>query len=318
VNMLDGLAKGARVAIVRLRSLGDCVLTTPAIHLLKHARPDLEIGVVVEDRFAAVFDRNPDIYCILVPKYGAILKWRPDLAINFHGATRSMLLTAASLARFRAGFAHHRGSWLYNVKIPRAQEILGEERTVHTAEHLASAMFYLGVPRSEIPRAILFADQRTSERPYAVIHPVAAAAYKTWRPDGFLAVAEYLEKTAGFDAVFIGSAEDDLSAFSRYRIVVGAPLGEVKSLIANASMFVGNDSGPAHIAAAFGIPVVVLYGRAEHQVVWAPWKATAARTLVSPEGISTIRTVDVIEAIAELKLEADGGVGCGRGRPPHN
>ena len=298
--MLDRLAKGAPVAIVRLRSLGDCVLTTPAIQLLKDARPDLEIGVVVEDRFAAVFERNPAISAILAPGYSALLKWRPELAVNFHGGTRSMLLTAASMARFRAGFAHHRGSWLYNIKIPRAQEILGEERTVHTAEHLTSAMFYLGVPRSEIPRAILFAGERPSERPYAVIHPVAAAAYKTWRPDGFLAVAEYLERTAALEPVFIGSSQDDLSAFSRYRIVAGAPLGEVKSLIAQASMFVGNDSGPAHIAAAFGVPLVVLYGRPEHQAVWAPWKVTAARTLVSADGISAIRTVDVIEAITEV------------------
>jgi len=298
--VLERLGKGARVAIVRLRSLGDCVLTTPGIQLLKQARPDLEIGVFVEGRFAAVFERNPDISGILPVKYDAIRNWRSELAINFHGGTRSIVLTAASLARFRAGFAHHRGSWLYNVKIPRAQEILGEERTVHTAEHLASAMFYLGVPRSEIPRAILFAEPRPSERPYAVIHPVAAAAYKTWRPDGFLAVAEYLEKAAALEPVFIGSAEDDLAKFSRYRIIAGAPLGEVKSLIANASMFVGNDSGPAHIAAAFGIPVVVVYGRPEHQLIWAPWKATAARTLVSPDGISAIRTVDVIEAIAEF------------------
>ena len=299
--MLDRIGKGARVAIIRLRSLGDCVLTTPAIQLLKRARPDLEIGVVVEDRFAGVFAGNPAISAILKPQYGAIRGWRPELSINFHGGTRSMLLAAASLARFRAGFAHHRGSALYNVKIPRAQEILGEERTVHTAEHLASAVFYLGVPLGEIPRAALFVDSRPAARSYAVIHPVAAAAYKTWRPEGFLAVAEYLEKTAALEPVFIGSGEDKLTEYSRYRIVSGAPLSEVKSLLANASMFVGNDSGPAHMAAAFGIPVVVLYGRLEHQVIWGPWKAVAARTLVSRGGILAIRIDEVIEAVAELK-----------------
>ena len=44
---------GCRVAAVRLRSLGDCVLTTPALDILKRARPDLRIAVVVEDRFGA-------------------------------------------------------------------------------------------------------------------------------------------------------------------------------------------------------------------------------------------------------------------------
>jgi heptosyltransferase-3 len=47
--------------------------------------------------------------------------------------------------------------WSYNIRIPAAQEVLGEDRPVHTAEHLAAAMFYLGVPRCEIPRARLIA-----------------------------------------------------------------------------------------------------------------------------------------------------------------
>ena len=58
-SAIDQLAPGSRVAIVRLRSMGDCVLTTPAIHLLKRHRPDLKIGVVVEDRFRDVYTGNP-------------------------------------------------------------------------------------------------------------------------------------------------------------------------------------------------------------------------------------------------------------------
>jgi ADP-heptose:LPS heptosyltransferase len=297
---LDDLPSGARVAVVRLRSLGDCVLTTPALELLKRSRPDLEIAVVVEARFAGVFEGNPAIAAILPPEYGAIFRWRPALCLNLHGGTRSMLLTLASRARIRAGFSHHRGSAIYSVQVPRAQEILAVERTVHTAEHLASAMFHLGVPIGDIPRARLFAEKRTAEKPYAVIHAAAAAPYKTWRPDGFLAVAEHIERSRGLEPVFIGSATDDFTPFCRYRIFAGAPLSDVKSLLAGASLFVGNDSGPAHIAAAFEIPLVVLYGRPEHQIVWAPWKAVAARTLVSPAAISEIQAAAVIEAIDEL------------------
>ena len=165
-SVLERLAPGSRVAVIRLRSLGDCVLTTPALELLKSARPDLAIAVVVEPRFAAVFDGNPAVAAILPPEYGAVARWRAALTINFHGGTRSQLLTLASLARVRAGFAHHRGAALYSVKIPRAQEILGVERTVHTAEHLASAMFYLGVRVGDVPRARLFATPAKAARPY--------------------------------------------------------------------------------------------------------------------------------------------------------
>ena len=128
---LDRVPQGGRIAIIRLRSLGDCVLTTPALAILQSARPDIETGVVVEERFSAVFEGNPAVSRILAPSYRAILKWRPTLTLNLHGGTRSQFLTAASLARLRAGFAHHKGAWLYNVKIPRAQQILGEERPVH-------------------------------------------------------------------------------------------------------------------------------------------------------------------------------------------
>jgi ADP-heptose:LPS heptosyltransferase len=174
------------------------------------------------------------------------------------------------------------------------------ERTVHTAEHLASAMFYLGAPIGEVPRARLFAEPRPVSRPYAVIHATAAASYKTWRAGGFLAVAGHLERARAWEPVFIGGGDDDLTPFHRYRVVAGAPLSEVKSLLAGASMFVGNDSGPAHMAAAFGIPLVVLFGRLDHQAIWAPWKAVAARTLASPEGIFGIETEDVIAAIEQL------------------
>ena len=82
----------------------------------------------------------------------------PGSRHQLHGGTRSIALTAASRARYRAGFQHYRARWAYNVILPRAQEVLGVERKVHTAEHLASAMFYLGAPPREIPRATLYAE----------------------------------------------------------------------------------------------------------------------------------------------------------------
>lgn len=281
--------------------MGDCVLTTPAIEILKSARPDLMIGVVVEDRFAAIFEGNPAISAILAPSSSAIFTWRPALCLNFHGGTRSMLLSLASRAPVRAGFGHHRGAALYHVRIPRAQEILGVERMVHTAEHLASAMFYLGCPLEEIPRARLFAEPRSAAARYAVLHPAAALPYKTWQAEGFLEVADYIQRTYSIEPIFIGGPGDDMTPFHRYRSIVGAPLGQVKSLLAAASLFVGNDSGPAHIAAAFDVPLVVLFARLDHQLVWAPWRARAARTLVSPQGVSGIRTADVIAAVAQLQ-----------------
>jgi heptosyltransferase-3 len=298
--VLDRLPEGARVAVIRLRSLGDSVLTTPALALAKQFRPDLKLSVVVEDRFAAVFAGNPDVDQILGPNAAGLARLRPNLALNLHGGATSVRLMLAAAAGWRAGFGHFRFQPMYNIRIPRAQEILSTDRTVHTAEHLASAMFYLGVPQSEIPRARLFAAPCSRNGPYAVLHPMASSLEKTWARENFLAVAKHL-RDLGIEPLFVAGADEDLSAFGEHCCFQGAPLEEVKSLLAGAALFVGNDSGPAHIAAAFGRPVVVLFGSSDVEN-WRPWR-TENVVLTSQGGIGAIEVSQVLEAVDSLSLQ---------------
>jgi heptosyltransferase-3 len=300
--VLDHVPRGARFLIIRLRSLGDCVLTTPAIALLKTARPDLHVGVVAEPRFQAVFTGNPHIAEVLDPAASAVWRFGADLCLNLHGGTRSAVLTAASRARRRAGFAHFRYGWVYNTRIPRAQQILGVERKVHTAEHVASAMFHLGVPMTEIPRAALFADAPAGGRPYAVIHPTASHPDKTWPVARFLEAARHLEAQCGLEPVFLTGPGEDSTPFAAHRRMEAATLEAVKSLLAGAALFVGNDSGPAHMAAAFGVPSVVLFGPSD-PVIWGPWKTTA-ETLIGKGAIAEIETAAVIGALERLRVRA--------------
>lgn len=299
-RVLDALPEGAAVVVIRLRSLGDCVLTTPALHLLKNARPDLGVAVVVEDRFAPVFRGNPDVAAVLPPSVAHVRRWRPALAINFHGGGRSLVLSTLSGAHFRAGFAHYRAPGVYNVRIPRAQEILGVERKVHTAEHLASAMFYLGVRPAPIPRARLFAQPERRPRPYAVVHPFAAAPEKTWSASRFAEMARRLHVSHGLDIIILAGPGEDPSPFAEFECAAGLSLERVQSLIAGASLFLGNDSGPAHIAAAFGIPVVVLFGPSD-PVVWAPWQVDS-QVLTAPGPIDSIEVEEVLRAAGRLRV----------------
>jgi heptosyltransferase III len=300
-TVLQRLPPGARVAVIRLRSLGDCVLTTPAISLLKQFRPDLHIAVVVDNPFRAVFTGNPDIDEVLPPKVSAVAAFRPDLVLNLHGGGTSAWLTFRSRAKLRAGFEHFRFARVYNIHIPRAQAILNVERTVHTAEHLASAMFFLGVPLSEIPKANLFVTARVRPRPYAVLHPMASAPEKTWPAASFLDVAEHIQQNLGLEPVFIAGPRESLTEFYRYTSVSGATLEEVKSLLASAALFVGNDSGPAHMAAAFGLPVVALFG-ASDPAIWHPWQ-TSAEVITSAGGIKSIPVSQVVEAVERLAAQ---------------
>jgi ADP-heptose:LPS heptosyltransferase len=288
-SVLDQLPRGARVAVIRLRSLGDCVLTTPALDILKRARPDLKLAVMVEDRFRAVFEGNPSLDAILGPSLPVLRAWSPRLCLNLHGGPRSAWMTAASGARFRAGFGHFRHRFAYNLRISRAQQILDVRRKVHTAEHLASAMFWLGAPRTEVPRARLYTvnPPEPPETPRAVIHAVAATPEKTWSAAGFTAVAAHL-RDRGMEPVFIGSPDDDLTPFRAFRVQKSS-LTHLKSLLASASLFVGNDSGPAHMAAAFGLPVVVIFGPSDPEI-WGPWR-TDSEVLRAPDPDQVLRAL---------------------------
>ena len=267
--------------------------------ILKRARPDVRLAVMVEDRYSAIFEGNPDVDQLL-PPFGELRWWRPQLCLNLHGGTRSALITAASGARFRAGFGHFRHQFIYNVRIPRAQQILGVERKVHTAEHLASAMFYLGAPLGEVPRARLVAGQAEPRSArLAVIHAVAATREKAWHAGGFLRVAEHLKET-GMEPVFIAGAGDDLSAFAAFRTIRGAPLDKIKTLLANAALFVGNDSGPAHMASAFGVPCVVVFG-ASDPGIWGPWR-TESDIVTAPGGIERVEPAQVLDALERLRM----------------
>jgi ADP-heptose:LPS heptosyltransferase len=297
-TIIDRLPRGSRVLVLRLRSLGDCVLSTPALHLLKLHRPDLELGVASERRFAPVFEGNPDLSAIVDPTVRSVRRFRPDVCLNLHGGSRSARLTALSGASCRAGFAHYSLPFIYNHRIPRAQVILGEERPVHTAEHMASAVFSLGVPVRDIPRARLFAEPERRDSAYAVIHPFASHPEKTWPPRFFLQLAQHLRRELDLQPVFISGPGEDLSPFQMWPTVASPPLRRTKQLLAGASAFVGNDSGPAHMAAAFGLATMVFFGPS-NPVTWAPWK-TPSEVLVSSGPIYNISPQQAIASLETL------------------
>ena len=300
---MECLPRGSRVAILRLRSLGDCVLTTPALDILKRCRRDLQLAIFVENRFREIFEGNPDLAEIHPPELARLRRFRPQLCLNFHGGARSAWMTELSGAHYRAGFGHYRQQFVYNVHIPRAQEILRVDRKVHTAEHLASAIFFLGAPVGEIPRGKLIPRGAALPAPgprAAVIHAVAATPEKTWAPDNFLAIASHLAQS-GLSPVFIGAAGDDLAPFRAYP-TLQTSLSEIKSLLARAALFVGNDSGPAHMAAAFGVPSVVIFGPSD-PAIWGPWRTTG-EVAAADGGVAGVTVPQVLGALQRLRVPA--------------
>lgn len=340
-DVVSELPEGANVIVLRLRSLGDIVLTTPALSLLKRARPDLRITVVLAAPFSGLLAGNGDVTNELIHESSplapfrtlrAIRKLRPALCLDLYAKSWTAGCTALSGARFRVGYAHVRESFAYGIKIPRAQGILGRaaDNPVHTAEHHASAMFHLGVPVSAVPRAKIRAEPRRRDRPYAVLHVAASHTAKEWPLDRFRSIGHYLEDR-GLEPVFISAPGrgDMFSGLSMFTCLEDLTLNDLKSFIAGARLFVGNDSGPAHVAAAFAIPAVVIFG-SSNSAVWGPWRTVSAVVETAwdckpckgdrcyefdePRCILSVETSQVERAVDEVLSRAASGANSEVGR----
>lgn len=302
--ILPALPSGARIAVLRLRSIGDVVLLTPALQLLKEWRPDLGISVVIESRFRELLENNPDVDEILSPgegpglrkvvarlrAAGAIRQRRFSVCVNLHGGPTSAFLTRWSGAAHKVGFHHYRSPGIYDVLVPDAKQMLGQP-SVHTAELQAAAFFHLGLPRAPVPRARLFVkpehqrwweEKREvlgvgAEREYAVLHPAALHPTKQWSAENFARLGMWLEAEKGLQPLFCcGPGESavldavEQAAASPIRRLERASLGQFAAALAGARLFVGNDSGPAHMAAALARPVAVIFGSSS-SAIWGPW-----------------------------------------------
>jgi ADP-heptose:LPS heptosyltransferase len=110
-------------------------------------------------------------------------------------------------------------------------------------------------------------------------------------------------ETLGVEPVFIAGPGEDVTPFRRYRTISGAPLSDIKDLLAGAALFLGNDSGPAHMAAALGVPVLVLFGPSDADV-WRPWKAVSETLAGAGGDIRNIPVDQVLAALARLRVPA--------------
>ena len=302
--LLEALPSRSRILILRLRSIGDIVLLTPAIRLVKEWRPDLRLSVAVEDRFRELLEAHPQVDGVVPLSLSK--GWRSNLSrlqcaanlrrrdfalcLDLHGGPTSQFLTLLSGAAWKAGFEHFRHSRLYHVLIPDARLVLGQPR-IHTAEHQAAALFWLGVPRGPIPLAQLYVQDThrrgwnrrraslglTAGGDYALIHPTALYETKQWAPEKFAQLGEYLVQAVNLPTIYscgMGESgaldEVERAAGRRLARLDGAPLGEFAAALAEARLFVGNDSGPAHMARALGRPSVVIFGSSS-SVIWGPW-----------------------------------------------
>ena len=290
--------KISRLLFVRLRSLGDTVLMTPALAVAKRS-PGLRVGVVIEEPFDEVLVDNPHVDQLFVIRksrnklfarlgvLSAIRSFKPDSVIDLHGGSTSALLARLSSASRRVGYAQNRHARLYTDQVPDSSQIWGKEK-IHTVEHQLSPLKYLGFPVDPLPplQAPLSSADVSQVRgllgeqgvrgKFILIHPGAAFATKQWEPEKYAQLANQLA-AKGHPVVFtIGPGETSVleavrqACASAVRFLDPLSIGKFSALASLCRVYIGNDTGTTHIAAALGKRIAVIFGSSDSGV-WHPW-----------------------------------------------
>jgi heptosyltransferase-1 len=294
-----------RILIVKLGALGDVVHAIPVAAALRRAFPSARIDWLVGPKHREILDLVPVIDRRLVLNdsrvMAAVRELRAngyDVAIDLQGLIKSALLARASGAArvvgFTARYARERiASWFYtDVHDPGGGGMyhIDERHVVYTNLGVLHALdipfdapeFPLDDVESTVAAHV---EQQTGGR-YAILNPGAAWPNKRWPPARLAAVAVELRARYGLPSVAVWGPGEELLAREVVDGSSGAALLSPKTTIADvvalargASLYLSGDTGPAHIAAAVGTPIVGLYGptRPSRNGPWAPDDVTVSR-----------------------------------------
>ncbi|HQZ95184.1 MAG TPA: glycosyltransferase family 9 protein [Pyrinomonadaceae bacterium] len=286
-----------RILVVKLRSIGDTVLATPSLIALRRFVPNAQIDILLEDWVAPLIEGHDAIDNVIsVGKSSPerlkvaqqLRRQNYDVAFNLHGGTTATFFTAASRAKHRVGFADYQYSFLYNHLLSSASDFWKSEFT-HSAEQQLALIGFVGVPVEDRPKTRLVVNEkvaaqvrtacvsgRNEAKGFALIHPASAFVTKQWPTESFAKTAEFL--VAKSLNVFAVAGKNETAILDKLKKLSNVPittfndlsLPEITALASQAKIFVGNDSGIAHIVAAVGTPSVVVFGSSNRNH-WRPW-----------------------------------------------
>lgn len=292
-----------RVLLTRMKFIGDVVLTTPIIRSVRNALPDAVIAYLGEKHAVSLLEHNPCLDEIIPfdftrptlieqPRVAFhIRRRRFDLAIDLFNNPRSALLVYLSGAKTRVGAERKGRGSLYTIQV-RDDGVPKTAIAFHNQFIRA-----VGIePTSNKTEIVLTDDERREARiylrwldhennpldvskPIVCIHPGATWPAKRWLPKRFGELADFIAAKLGAQIIMIGGANDTVEinttlkdSVSNVKVLHDLPLRQLAAIMSHCSLFIGNDAGPMHIAAALGVPTIGLFGPGEENI-WFPYSA---------------------------------------------
>jgi heptosyltransferase-1 len=300
-----------------------CARGSPLIGPISEAKPLVHRVHCVRTKQWRRSPLAPATWADFGSSLGELRKARYDAAIDFQGAIRSALIARWSGAREILGFAAPRETparWFYRRR-------LGTEAAHVIEQNLALAAALTGTaesPQAILPRdpaAELWCDRyfgETKPKRLVLLNPGAGWGAKQWPAERYGATARELGREGYTLLVNYGPGEEELAqavvtSSDGAAQPVRCSLGELIALTRRASLFVGGDTGPLHLAAALQVPVVAIFGPTDPGrngpfgtssiVLRSPASATShARRAEADPGLLRITADQVLGAARELLL----------------
>jgi heptosyltransferase-1 len=285
-----------KILIIKPSALGDIIQALPAACCLARSFPDARIDWFVRPEYAAlienhkcinkvvIFDRNklgkwwysPKACAELIKLVRQLRKEKYNLVFDFQGRFRSAIFAWFSACKERFGMAETQeiASPFYTHRIAQSTD------SIHLVDYFLDMVCAAGAKRSKVEfglepqtqpvdetRKILTTNHANADN-YAVFVPGATVEAKRWPIESFAALAEKVYEKYQYSIVAIG-VESEKATAEKLQALTSVPvinlvrktsIKQLVALLAGARIVVSNDTGPAHIAAALGVPMVLIFG----------------------------------------------------------
>lgn len=295
------------ILIVRLGALGDVVHALPVAAALRDRFPAARIDWVVDERYQDVVGLTPVVDRRIVLRSRSLPVWRRiaelrrdlaggawDVAVDVQGLLKSAMVARSSGAPRVLGFAapHLReppARFLYTETCDPGNAVHVTEKNLALAARLGAETARRRFPIEAPASAALAAVRRlpgVGEGRFAVLNPGAAWPNKRWAPARLAEVAEWLREARRLPSLVTWGPGDEALAAAvvegsngAARLAPPTRVADLAAILKAAAVVVSGDTGPLHLAAAVGTPVVGLYGPtdARRNGPWTPADAAVSR-----------------------------------------
>ena len=328
----------SRIVVIRLDHIGDVIMTQPAISALTEHFPNSEIDLVVSKEAYPLFKNWPGLHKVIVSENNwfsrktarleaikefvrlafLLKRTKYDIGIDFRGDLRNVFLMFFSGITYRLGYNATGGDFLL-------WKNLGDSFGKHQVNANLDLLKFLEIKPNDHLRPFVFSDNEEknvykkfgellsqTKNNRIVIHPGAGNIKKCWGFDKFNCLSKKMCNEINCQIVLIGTEEEkrkapDLSFESErvFDLRGKTELSDLSIIFRNSKIFIGNDSGPAHLAAAEGMHIILISSGTNDISCWHPW--TSKLSIIEGRGagdsIESIPPEQVFEEVIKVQRQ---------------